>query len=242
MIDAAVKALEQMFSKPFRAVLFKSVLLALVLIVLIGVGLNRLLMFLAANGQSYAETALGASAHTPLGLLFGIISIAASLGIVVGSVFLMPAVTAFVASFFVDEIAEEVERTHYPAETPGKALPLLVALGEGLKTALRSVAVYLVALPFLLFAGVGLFILFFASAWLLGREYFELAAMRFRPVAEAKVFRKANQASVFTAGCLIALFVSIPILNLATPLFGTALMVHVHKRLSGRRAELIVPR
>ena len=36
----------------------------------------------------------------------------------------MPAVTAFVGIFFVDEIAEEVERTHYPAEPPGKALPL----------------------------------------------------------------------------------------------------------------------
>jgi CysZ protein len=242
MIDAAVKALEQMFSKPFRAVLFKSALLALVMIALIGVGLNRLLVFLAADGQSYAESALGASAHTPLGLLFGIVSIAASLGIVVGSVFLMPAVTAFVASFFVDEIAEEVERAHYPADAPGKALPFFMALGEGLKTALLSVVVYLCALPFLLFGGAGLFILFFASAWLLGREYFELAAMRFRPVAEAKAFRKANRASVFTAGCLIALFVSIPILNLATPLFGTALMVHVHKRLSGRRAELIAPR
>jgi CysZ protein len=28
--------------------------------------------------------------------------------------------------------------------------------------------------------------------------------------------------------------VSIPILNLATPLFGTAFMVHMHKRLAGR--------
>jgi CysZ protein len=38
----------------------------------------------------------------------------------------------------------------------------------------------------------------------------------------------------------IAAFVSIPIVNLATPLFGMAFMVHMHKRLSGdglRRAE-----
>ena len=54
-------------------------------------------------------------------------------------------------------------------------------------------------------------------------------------VLEAKAFRKANQASVFSAGLLIAAFVSIPIVNLATPLFGMATMVHLHKKLSGRR-------
>jgi uncharacterized protein involved in cysteine biosynthesis len=36
--------------------------------------------------------------------------------------------------------------------------------------------------------------------------------------------------------------VSIPIVNLATPLFAMALMVHLHKRLSGRRPELMEPR
>ena len=42
-------------------------------------------------------------------------------------------------------------------------------------------------------------------------------------------------------GLFIAAFVSIPIVNLATPLFGTALMVHVHKRIAGRRVDLIEP-
>jgi CysZ protein len=40
---------------------------------------------------------------------------------------------------------------------------------------------------------------------------------------------------------VIAAFVSIPIVNLATPLFGMAFMVHMHKRLSGPRPELIEP-
>ena len=53
-------------------------------------------------------------------VLAWILSIAATLGIITGAVFLMPAVTAFVGSFFVDEIAEQVERTYYPAEPPGR--------------------------------------------------------------------------------------------------------------------------
>jgi CysZ protein len=38
---------------------------------------------------------------------------------------------------------------------------------------------------------------------------------------------------VFLAGLIVAGFVSIPILNLCTPLFATALMTRLHKRLSG---------
>jgi uncharacterized protein involved in cysteine biosynthesis len=239
MIDAAIKTLQQMASPPFRSVLIKSILLALVMIVLIGVGLHRVLSWLAVSGEAWAEGVLGTGSHGPLAVLIWIISVAAGLGILVGGIFLMPAVTAFVGSFFVDEIAEEVERVHYPAEGVGKPLPLARAVIEGSKTALLSVAVYLVALPFLFFAGLGLFILFFASAYLLSREYFELAAMRFHPPAEAKALRKANQTTVFTAGLLIAAFVSIPIVNLATPLFAMALMVHIHKRVSGHRIELI---
>jgi CysZ protein len=235
MLAAAVKALSQMFSPPFRAVLLKSVGLALVLVVLLGVGLHRLLAWLAGAGEGWAESVLGGSAHTPLVVLGWMISIAAGLGIIAGAIFLMPAVTALVASFFADEIALEVERSHYPNEPVGTPLPLARAGFEGVKTALIAVGIYLVAVPFLLFAGIGVVIFFLATAFLLGREYFELAAMRHRPPAEAKRLRKANHRTVFLAGMLIAAFVSIPIVNLATPLFGTALMVHIHQRIAQKR-------
>lgn len=235
MLDAAVKALSQMLSPPFRAVLLKSVALALVLVVLLGIGLHRLLVWLAGAGEGWAESVLGGSAHTPLVILGWIISIAAGLGIIVGAIFLMPAVTALVASVFADEIALEVERSHYPNEPAGRPLPLARAIFEGVKTALLSVGIYVLAVPFLLFAGIGLVIFFLATAFVLGREYFELAAMRHWPPAEAKRLRKANQRTVFLAGMFIAAFVSIPIVNLATPLFGTAFMVHVHKRIARKR-------
>ena len=99
----------------------------------------------------------------------------------------------------------------------------------------------LVALVLLLLPGINLIAFLLANAYLLGREYFELAAMRFRPVYEAKAMRKANAAYVFLAGMVIAVFVSIPVINLATPVFAMAYMVHIHKRMSGGRAELIEP-
>jgi CysZ protein len=239
MLDAAVKALSQILSPPMRSILWRSIGMALVLVTVLAIGLQRLLSWFADYGEVWAEGLLGPGFHGTLNVLSWILSIAAGLGVVLGGIFLMPAITSLVASLFVDDVAEHVEREHYPAEHPGTALPFSIAMTEGIKTALLTILVYLIALPFVLLAGAGFIIFFVATAWLLGREYFELAAMRFRSPEEAKAMRKDNAAIVFVAGLIIAAFVSIPIVNLATPLFGMAFMVHMHKRLSGPRPELI---
>lgn len=241
MLDAAVKALSQMMSPPMRSILWRSIGLALVLIVVLAIGLQRLLSWFAAYGEVWLEGLLGPGWHASLEVLAWIISIAAGLGVVFGSVFLMPAITSLVASFFVDDVADIVEREYYPAERPGTALPFNQAILEGIKTALLTIVVYLVALPLVFLAGAGFLIFFLAAAWLLGREYFELAAMRFRSPEDAKAMRRDNAVTIFTAGLFIAAFVSIPVVNLATPIFGMAFMVHMHKRLSGPRRELIEP-
>ena len=241
MIDAAVKAISQILSPPMRSILWRSIGVALVLITVLAVGLQRLLSWFATYGEGWAETMLGPGFHTPLNVLAWVVSIAAGLGVVLGGIFLMPAITSLVASFFVDDVADLVEREHYPAERPGIALPMGLAISEGVRTALLTILVYLIALPFVIAAGAGFLIFFIATAWLLGKQYFELAAMRFRPPVEARLMRKDNAATIFAAGLIIAAFVSIPIVNLATPLFGMAFMVHMHKLLSGSRPELIEP-
>jgi len=197
MLDAAVKALSQILSPPMRSILWRSIALALVLIVVLATGLQWLLRFLATSGEGWAEAMLGPAFQTPLNILTWIVSIAAGLGVVFGAVLLMPAITSLVASVFVDEVADHVEREHYPAERPGVALPFGLAMTEGVKTALLTILVYLIALPFVFVAGAGFLAFFIATAWLLGREYFELAAMRFRTPANAKAMRKENAATVF---------------------------------------------
>lgn len=241
MLTAAAKALSQILSPPMRSILWKSIGLALVLIIVLAIGMQRLLNWAATSGGVWAEGAIGSDYHTMINVLSWMLSIVAGLSVVAGAIFLMPAITALVASVFVDDVADIVEREHYPAERVGTAQPFGLAITQGIKTALLTIVVYLIALPFVFLAGVGFIAFFIATAWLLGREYFELAAMRFRTPAEAKAMRKQHAATVFTAGLFIAAFVSIPIVNLATPLFGMAFMVHMHKRLSGPRPELIEP-
>ena len=101
--------------------------------------------------------------------------------------------------------------------------------GDFLETPLPQVRIHLKAYVWtpalVLLFGLGLLIFFVANAWPLGRRFFLLAARRFHSVEEAKRLRNAHRSAVM----------SIPILNLATPLFGTAMMVHMHKRLMGSR-------
>src|SRR5438105_2413924 len=228
MIEAAIKALSQMFAPALRHVLLKAVGLALILITIIGIFMQRVLAAWAETGAHWAEQATGVAPHAAWSALAWVLSIMAGLGIITGALFLMPAVTAFVGSFFVDEIGEAVEREHYPSEPLGRALPFFRALIEGVAFAGLALLVYLCALPFVLFAGLGVIILFLANSYLLGREYFELAAMRFRTPREAKAMRKTNAVYIFVAGMFIAAFVSIPIVNLATPIFAMAFMAHMH--------------
>jgi len=164
MFDAAAKAIAQMFSPPFRRVLLKSAGLALLLIIVAAIGLQQVLTWLVVAGQRWAESNVGFTSYVPVSVLAWVLTVAAGLGVVAGSIFLMPAVTGLLAGFFADEIAEQVERRHYPEEAPGHPLPVFSAAWQGIKTALLAILIYLVALPFLLFAGFGAVIFFLATA------------------------------------------------------------------------------
>src|SRR5689334_11102153 len=156
MFDAAVKALAQMLSPELRRILWRAIGLALILIVVLSVLLQRTLSWLSTSGETWAEASLGGY-HTVLETLSWVLSIAAGLSILFGAVVLMPAITSLIASVFVDDVAEEVERVHYPADRLGTALPIARSLIEGSKTALLTILVYLIALPFVFFAGAGIF-------------------------------------------------------------------------------------
>lgn len=218
MLAAAARAWRQLFSPPFRTVFWKSLSLTLavlaVLVIAIVWGLGALVIW-----PGWIETTM---------------QVLGGFALLFGSVFLIAPVTSLIAGLYLDDIAEEVEREHYPQDPPGKELPVATSIGLAIKFFFVVVGVNLLVLLLLLVPGVNLFAFFVGNGYLLGREYFELAASRHMPIVEAKALRRANGPRVFLAGLVIAGLVSIPILNLLTPLFATAFMVHVFK---GTRRE-----
>ncbi len=95
------------------------------------------------------------------------------------------------------------------------------------KFALVAVLVNVVALLLLLVPGVNAVAFFGANAYLFGRGYFELAALRYLPIARVRRLRQQNVLKLFVAGLFVAAFLLVPILNLLTPLFATAFMVRI---------------
>ena len=100
----------------------------------------------------------------------------------------------------------------------------------------------ILALFLLLVPGVNLIAFFLVNGYLLGREFFEFAAMRYRSPAEARLFRAKHRSTVFLAGLLLAAFLAVPLLNLLTPLFAAGMMVHLHKKLSASDPGFSLPR
>jgi CysZ protein len=218
MLAAAIQAFRELFTPPFRAVLFKCVGLTIGLLVLLIVLIEGLFNYTAA-WPDWIETA---------------ISWLGGLGLVIGSIFLIPPVTSLMAGLYLDDIAGQVERVHYPADPQGKAMPTLAAIGVGLRFFIAVLVVNVIALFLLLVPGVNLIAFYAGNGYLLGREYFEMVAMRHLPPEEARRLRKANMSYVSLCGLIIAGLASVPILNLLTPLFATAFMVHVYKSLARR--------
>lgn len=221
MFEAAVQAFGETFSPPLRKILLKSLGLAFLLLVVLGMILQSAITHLVTLPY-------------PFDMALAIFS---ALGMVAGAVYLMPAITSLVASLFFDEIAEEVERRNYPSDPAGRALPITTATLLSLRFFGLVLLANIIALMLLLIPGVNIGVFFVANGYLLGREYFELAAMRFRPIEEARALRKQHALRVFLAGLLIACIVFVPVLNLITPVFATAFMVRMHKRISRETAR-----
>lgn len=159
-----------------------------------------------------------------------------SLGIMlILSVFLMVPVASAITSLFLDDVAQAVEDKHYPHLKPVPRVPFFDGLRDtvnflGVLIGANLLAIFAyILLPFLSFA-----IFYGLNGYLLGREYFQIAAMRRLGRAGAKELRKKNKGQVWLAGCLMAVPLSIPLINLVIPILGAATFTHLFHRLNRR--------
>jgi uncharacterized protein involved in cysteine biosynthesis len=169
---------------------------------------------------------------TGLHQLFGWASLLLMLGL---SVFLMVPVAGVFSGLFLEDVAAAVEDRHYPGLPPAQPLPLATALIESLNLLGLIVALNVLGLALLPVTGPFYIPLFWVlNGWLLGREYFTLAALRRLSRDEAKAMRARNRARIWLAGTLMAVPLSLPFINLVIPVLGAATFTHLFHRM---RAE-----
>jgi CysZ protein len=228
ILDAARLSFANLFARETRSVFWK--VLGLTILVLVGLWFLFRSLFITFLFPWVA----GFFPDMPdwAGWLSFVFAILASIGLALGLALLLSPVTALIAGLFLDDVAEVVERRDYPEDAPGTAMPLGPAIASSLKFLGVVIAGNIVALLLLFIPGVNLIAFFLVNGYLLGREFFEFAAMRFRPPEEARLFRAKHASTVFLGGLVIAVFLAIPILNLLTPLFAAGMMVHLYKLVS----------
>jgi uncharacterized protein involved in cysteine biosynthesis len=145
---------------------------------------------------------------------------------------LFPAAVSLVMGFFLEGIIAAIEARHYPGLPTVRGQGLAEAAVAGARLALAALALNLLALPLYVFLpGLNLLVYVALNGYLLGREYFELVALRRLEPQSARALRRANGRRVFLAGTLIAVALAVPVVNLFAPPIAAAFMLHLVARL-----------
>ena len=133
-----------------------------------------------------------------------------------------------IVSFFSEDVALAVETELYPylpePRKQGKREIIVVTIkfvAISLVLNIFVIPVYAVLFP------VSPFVFYALNGYLMGREYFELAALRRVNPAEAKLLRRAFRGQLFLAGTVIAFMMTIPIVNFIAPVISVAAMVNL---------------
>ena len=147
------------------------------------------------------------------------------------SVFLMVPVASAFTGIFLDEVADAVEARHYPHLQAAPHVSLVETLRESLIFLAIIIAANLFALLFY-FTPLAPFIFFGVNGFLLGREYFRMIAIRRlgRPEV-SQVFRR-HFLTIWAAGALMVMPLTIPIVNLVIPILGAATFTHIYHRIA----------
>ncbi|MDO6584796.1 EI24 domain-containing protein [Salipiger sp. 1_MG-2023] len=154
------------------------------------------------------------------------------------SVVLMVPVASAVTGLFLDDVAQAVEDRHYPGLPPANELSLLDNIRDSLGFLGVLVLANVVALVlYLLLAPLAPFIFWGLNGFLLGREYFTLAAIRRVGRTGAAQLRRRYLPTIWIAGVLMAVPLTIPLVNLLVPILGAATFTHLFQRLEARAAR-----
>jgi len=229
ILNDFMRALRQFTDPAFRRVLIRSVLLTLAIFGPFVFGFSAFVQWVVPDSVTLPF----------IGQVTFFDNLASGLGLVVLlflSSFVMVPVASLFIGFFLDEVVDAVEARHYPNLGPARKQPLWELLVDSLRFMMVVVVVNLLALVIYFASTLLAPVIFWAvNGLLLGREYFQLVAMRRMPRKEADRMRRQYFFQIWMAGTLMAIPLSVPLLSLFVPILGVATFAHQFHRLRGER-------
>jgi uncharacterized protein involved in cysteine biosynthesis len=219
MIGSLIRSFEQLPDPRFRAVVGKSLLYSLVV--------YGALVALSWYGLGYVNVFDIGWVDTTIQWLGG--AVAFVLGFL-----LFPGIVSAVIGLFLEEIARAVEARYYPSLPPARGTTLGTDVLSAARLALMSLILNILALPLYFVPVLNVFVFYALNGYLLGREYFELAALRRLSQGEARAMRRRHRLGVQISGVVITILLTIPVINCVLPVVAAAFMVHEFERLRRR--------
>lgn len=154
------------------------------------------------------------------------------------SVFLMVPVASVFTGLFLDDVVDAVEAADYDHLAPAPRAGLWVTLTDTLRYIGVLLGVNLVGMAvFAASGGLGIVIFWALNGFLLAREYFNLVAMRRLSPESLVMLRGRWWWRSWGAGVVLAVLLTVPILNLFVPVLGVMAFTHLFHAMIAREAQ-----
>lgn len=229
ILSAGLKALQQARDPAFSRVIWLGLALAVALL------FAMYALFLLVL-QAVTPDALSLPLVGEVRGLGTLLSLGSILFMLVLSMFLMVPVASAFTGLFLDDVADAVEARHYPHLAQAPRASLWVTLTDSLRYFGLLLGLNLLGLiGFVISGGVGILLLWAINGFLLAREYFTMVALRRISPDQAQAMRRRHRLRLWAAGLLMALPLSVPVVNLFVPVIGAAMFTHLFHSLAQRR-------
>lgn len=219
VIKAFVMAADQIFDPKARRVVWFSLATAVTIFILLWLIIGTLLANTAFFSISWLNTTINWLGGLATGALTWL---------------LFPAAISIAIGFNLENIADAVERRHYPDLDPANVISNTHTLLATFRFLFIMLILNILMLPFLLIGPLFPFVFYSINGYLLSREYFDMVAMRRVTPSEASALRKKNAFKLFLVGVFVALMLTLPVVNILAPIITTGMMVHLFEDYSNR--------
>lgn len=215
MISAYGKAVAQLSDPRIRRVLWISLGLTILLLILLVVGIGFLM----------TKTVL-----FDMWWLDGMVDVLGTTAAFILAWILFPAAASSIVGLLLEAVAEAVEARHYPGLEPAPGISVWETVTTTSRLVLLMVVLNLAVLPLYLIPVINIFVFYLLNGYLLGREYFEMVALRRLRPEKMLSLRRSRGLQVFIAGVVAAFLLTIPFINFLAPVIATAAMVHLFEK------------
>jgi uncharacterized protein involved in cysteine biosynthesis len=197
----------------------------------IGISLGLALALLAGLWFG-ADWALSHARVAGIFWLDMLIDIAGGLAALLLAWMLFPALSMLILGFFLDGVVAAIEKRRYPGLGPIRRVGIAAGLKSGIRLMLLALILNLLALPlYLTLPAINFFIYYLLNGYLVGREYFELVALRRVDGGAARAMWRRHRGRLLLAGIVIVFLLSVPLIDLVAPVMAAAFMLHVFEGL-----------